>query len=180
LVMSMGHPLWPRFFFFTMGFGILVVVRGTTVLGQAMNKLLKLDLKRSAFLGTTICSGLIIASMIALPRAYDPKQDYEGALAFVNQYKQPDDVVVTIGITRFPYKSFYKTNWEEVETVEKLNDILRRSKRTLLLYTLPLHIQGAYPDIMDIIENDFEIVKQFYGTLNDGTIFVCRSKTSST
>ena len=31
--LAMGHPLWPRFFFFLMGFGVLIVVRGAMLIG---------------------------------------------------------------------------------------------------------------------------------------------------
>src|SRR5262249_58621203 len=34
LVLGMGHPLWPRFFFFTFRFVILVVVPGMPLVGH--------------------------------------------------------------------------------------------------------------------------------------------------
>jgi hypothetical protein len=178
-VIAMGHPLWPRFFFFLMGFGLLVIVRGTTILGQLLIKLPGFAPKQSAIVGTAICSVLIIASISSLPRVYAPKQDYEGALAFVNHVRKPGDAIVTVGLTAYTYRNYYKTNWEEVKTVEKLDFIRHGATRTLLLYTLPLHIQGEYPDIMTVIQKEFRVIEKYYGTLNGGIIFICLSEGTS-
>jgi uncharacterized membrane protein len=176
VVMFMGHPLWPRFFFFTMGFGILLIVRGTTIFGQIIGERFKLDSRGCAILATGLCSALIIASIISLPRAYAPKQDYGGALSFVIKHKEPGDAVLTVGLTRFPYTSFYKTDWKEVESQDEIISASTHAKRIWLLYTLPLHLKGEYPEIMNIVERNFKVVKKFYGTLNDGTIYVCLSE----
>jgi hypothetical protein len=172
----MGHPLWPRFFFFAIGFGVLVVVRGTTTLGELITKRLRLQSNQSVLIGTALCVGVIFASALSIPSAYAPKQDYYGALVFVEQNRKPGDVIVTVGITRFPYKNFYKTNWEQAETLEDLDAIQDRAKRTWLLYTLPLHLQYEYPEIMKSIKQRYQIIKEFYGTLSGGTIYVCLSK----
>ena len=174
----MGHPLWPRFFFFAMGFGILIVVRGTTLLGELMTKLLNLESNKSVLIGTALCGAVIFGSALSIPTAYAPKQDYYGALVFVEQNRKPGDAVVTVGLTSFPYKNFYKMNWEQAETMEDLNAIQSRAERTWLLYTLPLHLQYEYPEMMKSIEQRYKIVKEFYGTLNGGTIYVCLSNNS--
>ena len=40
--MAIGHNLWPRLFFFAVGFGILIVVRGAVVTGELAARLLHL------------------------------------------------------------------------------------------------------------------------------------------
>jgi hypothetical protein len=178
VVIGMGHPLWPRFFFFVMGFGVLIIVRGTFVVGQAMGRLLKYGPHRTVLIGTSLSCLLIAASAISIPRVYAPKQDFKGALAYIEEQRKPGDAIITVGLTRFPYKSFYRTDWEEVETEEKLDAIRRRSDRTLLLYTFPSHVQAEYPDVMSSIERNFTLMRQFHGTLNGGTIYVCVSESS--
>ncbi|MCI0591203.1 MAG: glycosyltransferase family 39 protein [Gammaproteobacteria bacterium] len=172
VVIGMGHHLWPRFFFFTFGFGALVVVRGAMVLGRGATRLLKL---RSFPMGTAACTGLILVSGMSLPSAYGPKQDYGAALAFVKARQKPDDAIVTAGLAAFPYKRFYKVDWKAVETLEALNTIRSSAKRTWLLYTLAPVLQSVYPEIMRSIQRDFKVVKRFNGTLRGGTIFICRS-----
>lgn len=177
-IMTMGHPLWPRSYFFTIGFGTLIVVRGTMILGKGVAKFLRFNSMRYNLIGTVMCGGLIFVSAVSILKVYVPKQDYLGALTFVEEKKKPGDVIVTLGIpTTFPYKHLYKMDWETVETLEILNSVCAHAKRTWLLYTMPRYLQSDYPEIMSKIQRDFKIEKQFYGSLSGGTIVVCKSDT---
>ena len=179
VVMGMGHHLWPRFFFFTIGFAALIIVRGTTVVGHMVARLLDVGPTNSAALGTAWCAVLIGVSAISLPLAYAPKQDYLGARAFVEASREPGDRVVTVGLATYPYQRLYKVDWEAAETVEVLNAIRSRAKRTWVLYTFPPVLEAVHPEIMASIRRDFDVVKRFNGTLGGGTVFVCRSDTRS-
>ena len=174
-VIGVGHNLWPRFFFFTCGFGALTVVRGTVLLGDATARLLKLPPEKSGLLGTALCVGIILLSATSIPAVYSPKQAYRGALDFVEARKEPGDTIVAVGLTRFPYKNFYKMNWEVANTLEALDAIRSSAKRTWVIYVLPVRLQSHYPHIIDAIRRDFKVIKAFPGTLQGGTIFVCRS-----
>ncbi len=176
VIMGMGHPLFPRTFFFTMGLVVLIIIRGTTVLGYLMGNLFRLSSSRSNLIGVVLCAGLIIVSAMSVPKAYAPKQDCSGALKFVEERKEPGDIIVTVGVATIPYNSLYNVDWEEAETLEELNSIRFRAERTWLLYTMSLHLKSVYPDIMSVIQSDFKVEKRFYGTLGDGTIVVCLSK----
>jgi mannosyltransferase len=172
---AMGHHLWPRFFFFTFGFAALVVVRGTMLLGDAMARMMKIAPAQSAALGTFLCAGLIFVSALSARSAYAPKQDFGGALNFINSNSQPGDTIVTVGLATFTYQNLYKVKWKSVESVEALDAVRAVTKRTWLIYTFPTHMAAVYPDIMTAIRSDFEFVKRFPGTVGDGTIFVFRS-----
>ncbi|MHA2231473.1 MAG: glycosyltransferase family 39 protein [Candidatus Hodarchaeales archaeon] len=178
VVVGMGHPLWPRFFFFAVGFGALIIIRGTFVVAQVISRPLKSGPKPAFVLGTTLSCLLIAASALSIPRVYGPKQDFEGALAYIEKHRKPGDAIITIGLTRFPYKSLYRMDWEEVETKERLDSIRHRSNRMILLYTFPSHVQAEYPDIMAVIQRNFTLMRRFHGTLNEGSIYVCVSKSS--
>ena len=175
VVVGRGHHLWPRLFFFTIGFGALIVVRGTTVVGHMVARLFDVGPTNSAALGTAWCAVLIAVSAISLPLAYAPKQDYLGARAFVEASREPGDRVVTVGLATYPYQRLYKVDWEAAETVEALNAIRSRAKRTWVLYTFPPVLEAVHPEIMASIRRDFDVVKRFNGTLGGGTVFVCRS-----
>lgn len=175
VVVGLKHHLWPRFFIFAAGFGVLAVVRGAMESGELAVRLLGLKWTRPDRIGAALCAGLILASALSLPSVYGPKQDYEGALAFVEANKKPGDVVVTAGLAFLPYQELYNVGWESVETLESLNSIRHQAKRTWMVYTLPPHLQSNFPTIMQSIRSDFKLVKQFQGTLGGGTIYVCRS-----
>lgn len=176
VTVGMGHHLWPRFFFFTLGFAVLVIIRGIFVSANIISKLLSFEPKQSGFVGVSLCIAVIIVSSFSIPGVYSPKQDFLGALSFVEKHKKPGDKVATVGMAVLPYKQYLKTDWETVETVEILDSIRTNSKRTWLIYTVPIHLKSIYPEIQNTISEDFEVIKQFYGTLGEGTIFVCRAE----
>ena len=160
-----------------MGFGALVVMRGLMVLGGWIARLTKLPTARSTVVGTLLGVSLIVVSALSIPRAYGPKQDFLGALEFVEAVRQPGDVVVTVGLATFTYQNFYETDWEEIETLEELDAIRARAERTWLVHTFPPEVQAVYPEIMASVQQDFEIRKELYGTVGSGNIFVYLSDT---
>jgi len=174
-IMAMGHPLFPRFLFFLMGFGVLVTVRGTTVVGGSIARALGLAPGRAALAGTTVVLLLILASATTVPTAWLPKQDYLGARAFVEAQQRPGDVIVTVGLASFPYRRLYRSGWEVAGSLVALNAIRAEAKRTWVVYTIPLQLQGEHPELMAAIREQFTPIREFGGTLNGGTIYVCRA-----
>jgi len=172
-----GYPLFPRFYFFTLGFLVLILVQGTMKLGDMICQKTNIKYLKSFPIGTALCVLLIFSSAISVPAVYAPKQDYLGARAYVKEMSQSGDAIVTVGLTRFPYRQFYNEKWRAVENIEELNSIRSQVKRTWLLYTLPLPLKAESPQIMNSITREFNVLKVFPGTLNGGTIFVCLSDT---
>lgn len=167
LVISAGHHLWPRFFFFAFGFGGLVAIRGAMVVEQAITG----RFGRQA--PGVLCVGLLVVSAASVPFAFGPKQDYAGALKFVEANRQPGDAVVTVGLATFPYHELYRPGWRAVENIDELNAVRSQSTRTVLLYTLEPVLESMSPEIMASVKRDFRVWKQFRGTLENGTVFVC-------
>lgn len=175
VTIGLGHPLWPRFFFFAVGFGALIVIRGTILLAEMVGARLRLPEDRRAWIGTVIGCGLVLVSAKTLPFAYLPKQDYRGAATFVEAQEQPGDSVVMTGLAAFPYAKEYHKPWTDVESVDALDTIRRHAKRTWLIYTFPTVLAADDPDMMQSILHDFQVVAQFPSTVDGGTIVVCRS-----
>jgi hypothetical protein len=173
-VIGTGHHVWPRLFFFSFGFAALVAIRGTMVSGAMITKLLRMPIAARVPVGTAASIALVLVSALAIPRAYAPKQDFAAALEFVEAAKQPDDIVATVGLATFTFKHFYRRPWDEVNTLEELNSLRAHAGRTWLIFTFPTHVAAVYPEIMATIRNNSEIIKQFPGTVGDGTIFVSR------
>jgi mannosyltransferase len=176
--MLMGHHLWPRLFFFTLGFGILVIVRGAMRLGRIFSKLARLPSRASTYPGVVFVGGIILASAISVPAVYAPKQDFLSALRFIEANKHPDDGIATLGCTAVVYKGFYETDWIDLENAQTSNLVPAQGKALWIIYTFPSHLEAAYPEMMAAIKRDFKVVTKFYGTLRGGEIFVCRSRSS--
>lgn len=176
VIMGLGSTLLPRLFFFAMGFAAIILVRGLMLCGNFLSRGLHLDPVRAPLMGAGLCACAIIVSGLSVVRAYQPKQDYGGALQFVQNQRRPGDIILTVGLTVLPYQQFYKVDWRNVTTLADLDKARSRGARTWLVYTMPIVLQAAHPEIMKRIQLDFEAVREFPGTVSGGNIVVALAK----
>jgi hypothetical protein len=172
VTIAIGHHLWPRFFFFTFGFGVLIVIRGIMFSVGFVGRLLDLSERRGRLFGTAVSLLLIIVSFASTLLAFGPKQDYEGALAFVESNRSPGDAVATFGLAASVYKSFYDVDWEIASTQNELDTVREQAGRTWVLYTFPPVAESLHPDIMAVLDDEFRLIKEFQGTVRQGTVYV--------
>jgi hypothetical protein len=175
-MLALGHNLWPRFFFFCMGFALLLVVRGVMAVPQWIVSRLPRAVPRRLTdqLGAAACLLVIGLSAATLPRAYLPKQDFSGARRYVDAHKQPGDATVAVGLAGLAYARYYAPEWPDVEHRADLESIKRDHQGVWLVYTLPVHVKAWLPEMWDLIESDYEVVQVFPGTLGGGDVTVCR------
>ena len=179
-MLALGHNLWPRFFFFAMGFGLLIVVHGAVLLPRLLSRLLD---HRKAWkewplrLGYALAGLIIVASITTIPRCYAlPKQDFTGARDFVERQRGPGDGVIVVGLAAHAYSEYYAPRWPVAETVQEMAALRQNRERTYVVYTLPIELQAAHPDLWKTVQSDFETVKVFPGTLGGGEVYVCRNR----
>ena len=176
-MLVLGHNLWPRFFFFSMGFGLLIVIRGATRVPEILLGLIRVSPPLKTAAGYALATLFIVASAFTIPRAYAlPKQDFTGAHAFVEHQRTPDDRVVVVGLAAHAYSEYYAPQWSVAETANELENMRQGAHRLFLVYTLPIELKAAHPDIWKIVEADFETIKIFPGTLGGGEVYVCRDR----
>jgi hypothetical protein len=174
-MVALGHNLWPRFFFFCMGFALLIVVRGLMVVPDwILARVNPAARKLAVPLGTAICLAGAGLSALTLPRSYLPKQDFSGARRYVDEVRRPGDEAVAVGLASYAYRRQYAPDWPIVERLEDLEAIQDRHPRVWLIYTLPVHMKAYLPDMWDVIQRDYEVVRVFPGTLGGGDVTVCR------
>jgi mannosyltransferase len=178
-MLALGHNLWPRFFFFSMGFALLAAMRGAMLLPcllvspSARHR--RQDLLHGA--GVLLACLLIVASAFTVPRCYAlPKQDFTGARDFVERHRRPDDGVVAVGLAGIAYRRYFAPQWSVAQTAAELEGVRRGHGTVWLVYTLPIEVQVYRPEIWHTIENDFDIVQVFPGTLGGGALVVCRQR----
>ncbi|MCA9969233.1 MAG: glycosyltransferase family 39 protein [Anaerolineales bacterium] len=172
ITIAMGHHLWPRFFFFAFGFGALVVVRGVMRTGEWLSGRFRWPAARAAWVGTALCLLLILASGASSLFAYGPKQDYESARAYIEANAQPGDAVVVVDLTGHIYDNFYNLDWTVVESQAELTAVRAAASRTWMLYTFVPVLESVYPDVMADIEQNFNTVVIFPGSVGAGEIIV--------
>jgi mannosyltransferase len=177
-MLALGHNLWPRFFFYSMGFGLLIVVHGAMEMPNLVLRLLRIDRGRWAErAGYGLVTLTILASMTTVPRAYAlPKQDFTGARDFVISQLGAGDKVVVVGLAAHAYSKYYAPQWPVADTARELATLRPTGARVFLLYTLPIELKAAHPDVWQTVEAEFETVRVFPGTLGGGEVYVSRDR----
>ncbi|MBP6821484.1 MAG: glycosyltransferase family 39 protein [Acidobacteria bacterium] len=185
VMVIMSHNIWPRFFFFLMGFGLLIAVYGALAVPQLLRWFVPAERISDRLLtnaGVGLAVLMIVASTLTIPRCYAlPKQDYTGARDFVERSRHSDDAVVAVGLAGVAYSKYFAAQWpmwNEAQTQAELDAVRKGHSDVWLVYTIPIQVKAYRPDIWQAIESDFEVVKVFPGTLGGGEVFVCRQKST--
>jgi len=180
-VLATSHNFWPRFFFFEIGFVLLLLVRGAVVCSDFAATLLSGTGRLAFRLSTAVLVLMLFASVLPLRAAYlHPKQDYLSAMRFVEGHQLPEEQVVTVGVVTTAFQRYYGRSWPLLETRAQLDAQLMQDRGTWLIYAMPIYIRASQPDVWDAIQSRFTVVRVFPGTLSGGEIFVCRSKDERT
>ncbi|MGH0028754.1 MAG: glycosyltransferase family 39 protein, partial [Myxococcota bacterium] len=172
VLVALGRSLWPRFFFHLLGFAALVAVSGALAVGDLAGAAAARFAPRArAAVAMLPAVFLVAVSAASLPRNYHlPKQDYTGARDWVKARLAPGDRVMGLHMAGWVYNWYYAPEWPWVESAEDFDANRATDGRTWVLYTLPGYFEGAYPELMQRIERDFEPAETFWGTLRDGQI----------
>jgi mannosyltransferase len=175
-VVGISRSMYPRYLFFALGFGILIVVRGAMVLGSALGRLAasSRDAGLGRAIGTAFMLLLIGASAASLGRVYRlPKQDFAGALEFLESRRRPPEPVLTAGAAAWPYQNYYGRAWPKIKDSKQIDAMGGRDRRVWLVYAFPSYIDDETPGLMDEIRRQFRTVRVFPGTLSQGEVYVC-------
>jgi hypothetical protein len=114
---------------------------------------------------------IAIASAASLPENYRyPKQDFDGALQFIESRRAMSEPVATAGLARFPYAEYYGKAWSEIETTEQLATVRQGRSRTWLVYSFPEYMDAA---LVRSIRSECRPQQTFHGTLGGGDVIVC-------
>lgn len=179
VTLALSRNLWPRFFFFAIGFGMLLLVCG-------VGELCRLGARARWGFAAVANRPEVLLLVLLLAFAWQmraawiyPKQDYKGAMAFVEERRGSGDAVVLAGLTVLPYQKYYGRRWPAVESPEQLAEVRARSENVWVLYTIPIYIQSRFPALWNILQQECKTEKVFRGTMGGGEVFVCRLPANS-
>jgi len=181
-----GLQFTPRFFL--LGLPLALLCLATFIDRMAMNIGLLLDVSDAKL--TVAAFGIVcLASLAALPTYYSrPKQDFRGAIRYVEQHRASGDLVLPLFLADWGYR-FYGGHFGLVEhkdffpvrSLEALNSVLRDhpGARTWAVMTFPRILRLSQPDLYTRIHDGWFPVRTFPGTMGDGDVSVWISKASS-
>jgi mannosyltransferase len=166
----LSHFIWPRFYFYLFGFGVFFLLRGIEEISKWIPAHFKMRAINPNHVATYMSAALILISAATVPFAYGPKQDYAGALNYIQANQQANDGVVAIGFTLIPFRDYYHQDWQMVTTVDELRDTLQQHQRVWVIYTLETVLDSQHPELMNYVRQNIPVVKQINGTLTGGEI----------
>ncbi len=169
VVVLQGHNLWPRFFFFSAGFAVLLTLRGLSEFASLIVRgpATALGPKLGAGAGLLLC----LASAATLPRVFGPKQDFEGAAEYVLAHA-PVGAVATLEMANLPLLEYLRQPWTQVNTLQALMDFERGKAETWVILTMPTHLAAVQPQTWARLCSEYREEKVFYGSERGGEIVV--------
>ncbi len=174
--------MYPRFFFFMVAFLVLLLIRGTLVLGDWIGARLLRHRPAELRVGPAVVGIMMVGSLfglIGLNYRY-PKQDYESAIAFVEARVESGDTIVTTGDGGWPLIDFHGRDYPVIESVDEIERLRTPEGRLWMVFTFPLYIEAEAPDIMQAIDDGCSDEAVFPGTIGGGDLFVCSFPPTST
>jgi len=172
-MVGLGHNLWPRFFFFSAGFAVVIGVQGTFAVAQQL-------VRRHGELAATAALILLAAgSALTVPRAWGPKQDYLGAAAFVASHRGPSEAVATVDLTVFPYEQYAACPCTPVSSLAELEAIEGTHSRTWMLYTFPIRLAAVQPEVWQRLQSRYDTAAVYRGTVGGGNVVVMVTRPST-
>ena len=165
LLLALNRNLWPRFYFFLGGFGVLLLVRGVLAIVDAASNFLRpnsLILVRTL---RTAAFAAVFAVELTMTRSawFDEKQDFDGAVAWIEKEGLRPSTV-TCALTTFVYRFYYGEHFlAAVETPGELEDRLRRDGSVHVLLISPNHLASWSPELWKRISSGREVAR-FPGT----------------
>jgi mannosyltransferase len=183
VLVARGMTVSPRFFLLWLPLAVLTAA----VSIEAAAERLPAPIRRRA--GITIFAVVAAVSLLSLRWYYTvPKQPFIAAIAYVEQRRHPDDLVLAVTPTtrgvRFygdrlqaPIASHYRF----ISSVAELDSAVaaRGSERTFVLTTLEYGLSLQHPELLARIRAGWERDTSFPGTIGDGQISVWSGPSSA-
>lgn len=166
--------MYPRFFFFLVGIGVLIMVRGAvTVGGWVGRRVAPGGGGKAANAGAMACALLVLVlAALSLPRNYRfPKQDYAAALGFAEaQAVEQGARVATAGPGSWPIHHYFGRSHPRVDSLPQLQSLRANGSSIWMIYTLPRYLD---PDLMKAIQEECRPARTFPATVSGGDLRVC-------
>ena len=115
---------------------------------------------------------LILGAAGTVRRAFGPKQDYAGAVAFVEAQRAPGEVLVTADMTTFPVRDYLAVDCAAVDNLPELLEIESRAPGTWFLLTFPTRFRAELPELNAHLEASYREESTYWGTVGGGALVV--------
>ncbi len=189
LLVVRGLSTSPRLLILCLPALLLLIVAGVhEVTRWAARKLNKPDRwARTAW--SVVMGAAVVLSAVSLRFYYaHPKQDYRGAITFVEAERAPEETVVVLHLAEKGFRYYGDeghlrrgSEYHYLRTQEEFERVLRAPSKGNLYAVTTLHriLRIELPEIWSELREHWERVKVLPGTLGDGEVFVWRRRTDA-
>lgn len=175
-IVLLNYGAYPRSFLYLLPFGLLLAVRGARRIGELLARPATQSVARW-LTPSALLAAIGLASLVSLVPLYRyPKQDYRAALQYVIAKRAPADPVSAVGLAGVSYRAYYAPAIETPETLAEFQALSQPGQHTWVIYSFSRDMRLRFPALYDHIEQQFDLVARFPGTLGDGTVYVARSR----
>lgn len=175
-------PISPRFFLLAVPLALMTMVEVIWRVAAMIEERIA-ALRGRAHLLTALAVGLVatvfLASLAGLYRY--PKQDYSGAIRFLDEQREPGAPVIVIHFAEQGMRYYgVKTGWREdtdficTRSPVEFNGLAARNngKRLFAVTSFTRALRIEEPEIRQRLENDWTLLRKFPSTIGDGAILV--------
>jgi hypothetical protein len=115
-----------------------------------------------------------VASAASLAFNYRyPKQDFGGAMRFVQTQKAESEPVLTADGATYAYGEYYRLPWVGLTSLDQLRKARAQGQRVWMVYTFPEYVDGEVPGAMSVLRDQCTVAGVFRGTVAGGDVIVC-------
>ena len=90
--------------------------------------------------------------------------------------RKPGEPVLTAGMAGLAYSWLYAPEWTVVEKPRRSGPKTAGAARAWFVYAFPTALRDSNPGVLERVQERFEVVREFPGTVRDGTVVVCRTR----
>ncbi|MBI1746351.1 MAG: glycosyltransferase family 39 protein [Acidobacteria bacterium] len=166
---------YPRLFLMALPIGLLMLVRGACGLSEGLAHHLRFRSAATAGVGVIVAGAVVVSALALVPYYRMPKQDFTGALSFIEAIRVDSSSVAAADLASF-CAQYYNPAVRAINSPGDLERLLREGRPVWLLYIFPASMKLRQPALYQYIEEHFTLIRQFPGTVGDGTVYVCRNK----
>lgn len=175
ILLALSMRVWPRYFFVDLGFVLAATVFGAFAFADFIGERFNTRGKFGVSAHSLKLAGSAFMAAASAPLLFQnyakPKQDFEGALAFIESRRQSGDRIATIGLADLYYRDYRELDWPTIEPDASLGS----EAPQWLVSAFPAHVEANYPRAAKALEEHYEVAARFTGTLSGGDILVYRA-----
>ncbi len=170
LLLSTGHNMWPRFFFFGAAFVVQWAVHGGFVV------LTRVVPRAATRIGDAGLSAITLASLLLLPRAWAPKQDYPAALTWLAQARTPTEPIAGTEMMELPMNLWLGQQWPIIRTVGELQLLEAGAPATWVVTTFPIRLESTAPALASYLDSAYAVAHVVPASIGGGEVRILRRR----